>query len=248
MGTSLNGRDHEESAEEPNTRSIGRRSLNPATATAKLNDHMSNHVDHISSMTDAWTQFTESVFRGAMAANTAALTAFEVQDESAEDPVPAGAQAGVDSVLYDTDDWVSKRSVDDREDITVGDTVEFVKPIDQEDVVAFARASGDTNRLHLDDEFGERTRFGGRIAHGTLVSGLVSAALARLPGLTIYLSQDMEFRAPVPIGDRVRASVEVVEDLGNDQFRLKTQVTDDDGEKVVIDGEAVVIIDDMPEQ
>jgi acyl dehydratase len=198
-------------------------------------------------MTDAWTQFTESMFRGAMAANTAALSAFEVQADSGEDAVPEGTRPGVDSVLYDDDDWMSKRSVDSRADISVGDTAEFVKPIDEDDVRAFASASGDTNRLHLDDEFGERTRFGGRIAHGTLVSGLISAALARLPGLTIYLSQDMEFRAPVPIGDRVRAYVEVVEDLGNDQFRLKTQVTDEDGEKVVIDGEAVVIIDDLPE-
>jgi acyl dehydratase len=208
---------------------------------------MTNQVDHISSMTDAWTQFTESMFRGAMAANTAALSAFETQSEAGDDVVPAEAQPGVDSVLYDREDWVSKRSVDSHEDITVGDTVEFLKPIDEDDVRAFASASGDTNRLHLDDEFGERTRFGGRIAHGTLVSGLISAALARLPGLTIYLSQDMEFRAPVPIGDRVRAYVEVVEDLGNEQFRLKTQITDEDGEKVVIDGEAVVIIDGLPE-
>jgi acyl dehydratase len=214
-----------------------------------LNEYMTNQADHLSTMTDAWTQFTESMFRSAWAANTAALSAFDVRPDDGgetETGVPAESRPGVDSVLYEDDDWLSKRSVEEYAELSVGDHVEFVKPITDEDVREFARVSGDTNRLHLDEEFAAETRFGGRIAHGTLVSGLISAALARLPGLTIYLSQDMEFRAPVPIGDRVRAYVEVVEDLGNDQFRLKTQVTDGDGEKVVIDGEAVVIIDEMP--
>ena len=89
------------------------------------------------------------------------------------------------------------------------------------------------------------TRFGGRIVHGTLVSGLISAALARLPGLTIYLSQDLEFLKPVEIGDRLTAVVEIVEDIGNGRYRLTTSVENEDAEPV-IDGEAVVIIDEPP--
>ena len=69
----------------------------------------------------------------------------------------------------------------EQEVIRVGDRVRFSKTISEDDVRAFAEASGDTNRLHLDDEYAEDTRFGRRIAHGTLVGGLISAALARLP-------------------------------------------------------------------
>jgi acyl dehydratase len=137
--------------------------------------------------------------------------------------------------------------VDEATAITVGDVVSFEKTIDEDDVRAFARASGDTNRLHLDDAFAAETRFGGRIAHGTLVSGLISAALARLPGLTIYLGQDLEFQGPVKIGDRISAKVEVLEDLGNRQYRLSTVVHDESVDEPVVDGEAVVLIDDLPE-
>ena len=126
-------------------------------------------------------------------------------------------------------------------DVGVGDTITFTKTIHDEDVQRFAASSGDTNPLHLDEEFAEETRFKGRIAHGILVSGLISAALARLPGDVVYLSQDLEFLAPVEIGDRVTAECSIAEDLGNNQYRLTTTVTDDDGE-TVIDGEAVVLI------
>ena len=111
----------------------------------------------------------------------------------------------------------------------------------------FAEASGDTNRLHLDEEFAARTRFGERTVHGTLVAGLISAALARLPGLTIYLSQDLSFLAPVPLGERLTAECEVVEDLDNRRFRLTTAVLDGKDEPV-IDGEATVVVDPVPDE
>ena len=140
--------------------------------------------------------------------------------------------------------WEVSITADSREGLGVGDSVEFSKTISDADVRRFAASSGDTNPLHLDDEFAETTRFGGRIAHGTLVGGLISAALARLPGLTIYLSQDLEFHAPVRIGDRATADCEIVEDLGHDQYRLTTTVAVED--EVVIDGEAVVLVDELP--
>ena len=127
-----------------------------------------------------------------------------------------------------------------------GTGVETTERIEaDEDVTAFAAASGDTNPLHLDDVFASQTRFRGRIAHGTLIGGLISAALARLPGLTIYLSQDLEFHNPVRVGDRLTAICEIVEDLGDDQYRLTTRVLD--GEDAVIDGEAVVLVDELPD-
>jgi 3-hydroxybutyryl-CoA dehydratase len=82
--------------------------------------------------------------------------------------------------------------------------------------------------------------FGGRIAHGMLSAGPISAALADLPGDVIYLSQDLVFENPVYPGDTVTATVEVVEDLGNDRIRVDTSAETDDGETVV-SGEAVVL-------
>jgi len=146
---------------------------------------------------------------------------------------------------YEKADW-SFEYVGHPERIDVGDVVRFSKPLDEAEVDGFADASGDTNRLHLDDEYARGTRFGRRIAHGTLVAGVVSAALARLPGLIVYLSQEVSYLGPVDIGDRVTAECEVVEDIGNERYRLSTAVTDGDGETVV-DGEAVVLADPIPE-
>ncbi|WP_136717570.1 CBS domain-containing protein [Halorientalis salina] len=147
---------------------------------------------------------------------------------------------------YENDDW-SFESIGERDDhIDLGDVVKFSKTLSETDVEAFAEASGDTNRLHLDAEYASGTRFEHRIAHGTLVVGTVSAALARLPGLIVYLSQDVSYLGPVDIGDRVTAVCEVVEELGNDRYRLTTTVTREDGTQV-IDGEAVVLADDIPD-
>jgi acyl dehydratase/CBS domain-containing protein len=146
---------------------------------------------------------------------------------------------------YEKADW-SFEYVGHPERIDVGDVVRFSKPLDEGEVDDFADASGDTNRLHLDDEYARGTRFGRRIAHGTLVAGVVSAALARLPGLIVYLSQEVSYLGPVDIGDRVTAECEVVEVVGEDRYRLTTAVTDGGGEPVV-DGEAVVLADPIPE-
>ena len=146
---------------------------------------------------------------------------------------------------YEEGDWEFENLGPDDEIIEIGDVVQFSKTLDDEDVRAFADSSGDTNRLHLDDAFAAESRFGRRIVHGTLVAGVISAALARLPGLIIYLSQDLSYLGPVDIGDRVTASCKVVEDIGHDRYRLTTAVRDPDGETVV-DGEAVVVADPLP--
>jgi acyl dehydratase/CBS domain-containing protein len=148
-------------------------------------------------------------------------------------------------MLYDDRNWEFEHAGPDETSVDVGDVVRFRKVLDDADVRAFAEASGDTNRLHLDEEFARETRFGGRIAHGTLVAGTVSAALARLPGLTIYLAQDLRYLGPVEIGERVTAVCEVVENLGGRKYRLRTAVYDGDGERVV-DGESTVLVDDLP--
>ena len=148
------------------------------------------------------------------------------------------------STTYDDPDWSFEHEGDG--EVSVGDVVRFRKEISDEDVRRFAEVTGDTNRLHLEEAFATGTRFGQRIAHGILTAGLISAALARLPGLTIYLSQDLRFLGPVGIGETVTAECEVVEDLGKGKYELTTTVYDGGGE-VVVDGEAVVMMAAFPE-
>jgi acyl dehydratase len=194
-----------------------------------------------STLLDTWAETSAHVFDSVIAANRAAFAALGVEPTT-DDEVPAERVEPAE----DLPEWHAETTADSPETVSVGDRFEFAKTITDDDVRSFAASSGDTNRLHLDDEFAERTRFCGRIAHGTLVGGLISAALARVPGLVIYLSQDLEFHNPVRIGDRITAECEIVEDLGNSQYRLTTRVLD--GEDVAIDGEAVILIDDLPEE
>ncbi|WP_226040032.1 CBS domain-containing protein [Natrinema sp. DC36] len=147
--------------------------------------------------------------------------------------------------LYERDDWEFEYRGADETAVSVGDVARFSKPISEDDVEAFASVTGDTNRVHLDAAYAAETRFGERIVHGVLANGIVSAALARLPGLTIYLSQESSFRAPLPIGTRATAVCEVVEDLGRSKYRIETDVLDGDG-TTVLEGDAVVLIDDLP--
>ena len=206
--------------------------------------------DTASTPLDVWADASSRVFKGFLEANRAAnRAAFSVLGSAPTNG--AGGETGPDPSAggrldggVDLPEWDVERNVG--EELEVGDTVRFAKTLSGRDVQRFAAASGDTNPIHLDDEWAERTRFNGRIVHGILVTGLISAALARLPGGIVYLSQDLEFRAPVRIDDHVTATVEVAEDLGGDQYRLRTTVAKDDGQ--VIDGEAVVLIDDLPDE
>ncbi|WP_306059899.1 MaoC family dehydratase [Natronococcus wangiae] len=187
---------------------------------------------------DAWTRLGAAMMEHSLEANRAIFSAFATEPTQTDQP------PGNTAVAFDRDDWTFDRSVEEAAAITVGDTVTFSKVLDEEDVRVFSSVSGDSSHLHLDAEYAAETRFGERIVHGTLAAGLISAALARLPGCTIYLSQDLEFLAPVRIGARVSATVEVVEALGADQYRLSTTVVDE--ETTVLDGEAVVLIDEQP--
>ena len=151
-------------------------------------------------------------------------------------------EPGTNGTAYDVPDWEFSDDGAHPETVEVGETFRFAKRISAADVEAFAQASGDTNRLHLSEEFAAGSRFGRPIAHGMLVASVISATLARLPGTVIYLSQTTEFVAPVDIGDRVSANVTAVDALVNDRWRLETTVLDSNGEPVV-EGEAVVLVE-----
>ena len=128
--------------------------------------------------------------------------------------------------------------------LKVGDAATLSKTIRDEDVRAFAELTGDHNPVHLDDEYAAGTRFGQRVAHGMLAASLISAALANeLPGRgTVYLSQQLQFTAPVFPGDTVTARVAVTK-VREDKpvVTLETVCTNQRGE-TVIRGEAVVLL------
>jgi 3-hydroxybutyryl-CoA dehydratase len=127
------------------------------------------------------------------------------------------------------------------EDLTLGMTESYEKEVKSSDVVGFAEISGDRNPIHLSEHFAAKTPFGGRIAHGLYTASLISAVIGtRLPGPgAIYMSQTLNFKAPVKIGDRVRAEVEVIE-LVEKGRRVKLACRCLVGETLVLEGEALV--------
>ena len=130
----------------------------------------------------------------------------------------------------------------DIEDLRVGMTATFSKTITEADIVLFAGVSGDNNAVHTNEEFAQTTDFGGRIAHGFLTASVISAAVAnRLPGPgTVYLGQQLKFRAPVRPGDTVHATVSVVS-IDESKARAVLSTTCRVGDTVVIEGEATVM-------
>ncbi len=132
----------------------------------------------------------------------------------------------------------------DIEDLRVGMSATFSKTITEADVVLFAGVSGDTNALHINEEYAATTAFKGRIAHGMLSASVISAAVAnRLPGPgAIYMDQHLKFLAPVRPGDTVHATV-CVREIIADRGRVVLQTTCTVKGILVIDGEALVKVD-----
>ena len=128
------------------------------------------------------------------------------------------------------------------EDIEMGMTRYIRKIITDKDIELFAEISTDHNPVHLDDEYARDTIFEGRIAHGMLTAGLISAVIGeQLPGHgTIYMSQNLKFLAPVRPGDLVHAEVKVVNML-IDKRRVKLDCRCEVNGKNVLVGEAMVL-------
>ncbi|MCA8107292.1 MULTISPECIES: MaoC family dehydratase [Burkholderia] len=130
----------------------------------------------------------------------------------------------------------------DLEDLMPGMNACFSKTLSEHDVLLFANATGDRNPVHLDEAYAQRTFFGGRIAHGMLSASVISAAIAtHLPGPgSIYLSQDLQFRRPVKLGETVCATVTVKEILASRRRVVLETRCEVDG-LVVVEGTAVVM-------
>src|SRR5215469_13926113 len=128
------------------------------------------------------------------------------------------------------------------EDLAVGQRAERRRTVTAADIEAFAAVTGDANPVHLDEAYAAATAFGGRIAHGLLSAGYISAVLGmQLPGPgAIYVSQTLNFRRPVRIGDEVSAEVEVAA-IDARRGRVTLSTVCKVAGKPVVEGEAVVI-------
>ncbi|QUH30640.1 MaoC family dehydratase [Vallitalea guaymasensis] len=127
--------------------------------------------------------------------------------------------------------------------LNIGDTASFQKTITESDVYLYAGITGDQNPAHINQVEAEKSMFKGRIAHGMLTAGLISAVLGmQLPGPgTIYLGQELKFTAPVRFGDTIKAQVEVIEKKEEKNIiKLKTICTNQK-EKIVLEGIATVM-------
>ncbi len=130
--------------------------------------------------------------------------------------------------------------------IKPGDRVSFERTVTDADIRGFADVTGDYNPVHLDEGYGAKTRFKGRIAHGMLSAGYISAALGTKlapHACVVYLSQQLRFLRPVRIGDTIRADLEVSSIDPEKRFvTVSTECFNQSGERVVT-GEATVLLD-----
>lgn len=127
-------------------------------------------------------------------------------------------------------------------ELHLGDAAEFSKTVSESDIYLYAGVSGDMNPAHIDESYARNTFFKTRIAHGMLSAGFISAAIGmKLPGPgSIYIRQELNFRAPVQIGDTVTARVEIIEvNVEKNRMRMRTTCTNQE-DTLILDGEAMV--------
>jgi 3-hydroxybutyryl-CoA dehydratase len=129
------------------------------------------------------------------------------------------------------------------EDLDLGMEASLARTVSAADIVTFSEVTGDKNPVHLDPDFAARTIFKAPIAHGMLTASYISAVFgSELPGPgAIYVSQTLNFRAPVRIGDRVVAKVRLVE-LYPAKRRARFDCTCEVDGKPVLEGEAVLMV------
>ncbi len=127
--------------------------------------------------------------------------------------------------------------------LSVGMSADFAKTVTDADITLYAGISGDTNPLHLDADYAGRSMFQGRIAHGMLSVGLISAVLGtKLPGPgAVYMGQTLRFLAPVRIGDTVKAIATITE-IDPEKRRITLSTVCRVRDKDVLTGEARMML------
>lgn len=138
---------------------------------------------------------------------------------------------------------MSQHKITYLEDLKVGQEASSTKTVTEADIVAFANVTGDRNPVHLDAAYAATTMFMERIAHGMLSAGYISAIFGmQLPGPgSIYVSQSLNFKAPVKIGDTVVTTAKIIEIIP-EKRRVRFETVCTVGDKPVLVGEAVLMV------
>jgi 3-hydroxybutyryl-CoA dehydratase len=128
------------------------------------------------------------------------------------------------------------------ESVRVGDQARLSRSISEQDVEAFARLTGDFNPLHMDAAYAEKTAFGGRVAHGMLTASFLSTVVGMLlPGEgALYLSQELNFKKPVMIGDIIEITATVVQKVESTRMLVLDMSVANQNSQVVLKGKATV--------
>jgi 3-hydroxybutyryl-CoA dehydratase len=117
------------------------------------------------------------------------------------------------------------------------------RKITAEDIEKYAELVGDYNPIHVNETAAQESIFGRRVVHGMFTLGLVSSVIGtKMPGYgTIYLNQNINFKAPLYIDDEVTVVVEVMEIINCEKgiYKLHTYA-ENQYQTIVIDGEALV--------
>ena len=129
------------------------------------------------------------------------------------------------------------------EDLEVGMSAFYSRTVTEADIVLFAGISGDFNPLHLNREFAEKSMFGGCITHGMLTASLISTVVGtKLPGHgSIYMGQNLRFKAPVRAGDTVTAIARIV-DVDREKRRCRLETKCLVGKRAVVEGDALMLV------
>lgn len=161
-------------------------------------------------------------------------------DSGTTAPSPA-EEAALDGIM-DGEGRPIRRGTICIEDLEIGMDRSLARTVSDREIALFAELSTDRNPVHLDEEYAQETIFGGRIAHGMLTAGLISAVIGeQLPGHgTVYMGQSLKFLGPVRPGDRVVARV-IVAAIDHAKRRVTLDCRCSVGEKVVLKGEALVL-------
>ena len=133
------------------------------------------------------------------------------------------------------------------EDLKIGMSASYAKTVTEADVILFAGISGDDNPVHINEEFASQTMFKSRIVHGMFSAALISCvAGTRLPGPgSIYIDQQLKFKAPVRIGDTVTATA-TVKEINAERRRVKLETICTVKGNRVVEGEATFMVDRRP--
>ena len=127
--------------------------------------------------------------------------------------------------------------------IAVGDAMTpLARVVTQEQINAYADASGDHNPIHVDEAFARSVGLPGTIAHGLLDLGIATEAVARWAGgYDRVASIECRFSKPLLPGETVTITG-VVTEVDQDQgiATLEIAAESSRGEKVLTNGRATV--------